>query len=148
MEEHNRYYLFLKYLIKSYLNGNIRKRLPLQNKKEKALSIVLNGPSVNRTIQHLNKEETDIMMANYAPLTSLYKQLKPKYICFADLYFKKNNEKNRMLWNELAKSGDRVTVFLPHFFRKPNFVDKNLNIQYIFSPTQITKYYIYRRDIT
>lgn len=141
MVEKNMYSLFLKNLVNNFCDGSLKNRLPLQQDKEKALSIVLNGPSVNRTIQYLNKEETDIMMVNYAPLTPLFKELNPQYMCFSDVYFMKHNKKNQMLWAQMAKSGDRLTVFLPHYMKKPTFFPgKNLKIQYVYSPREIERY--------
>lgn len=141
MEEGSQIFLLLKCLIKNCFNGNLKSRFPMQPERERILSIVLNGPSVNRTIHYLDKDKTDIMMANYAPLTPLYKDLNPQYVCIADSYFKKNTKRNRMLWEELEKTKNKVTIFLPHYLKRQGFFSaKGLTVRYIFSPMGIRKY--------
>lgn len=142
--EKNEYYSFLRNLVKDYFNGNVKERLALQPPKKKNLSIVLNGPSVNWTIQYLNKDESDVMMANYAPLTPLFKELNPQYICFADTLLGKYTKKNLMLRDELKEAGDKLTIFLPHYLKdKKIYSDKKLNIKYVYSPKEIRRYDIF-----
>ena len=128
------WFIWLKYVIKSFFNGELKERLVLQPPKKKSLSIVVNGPSVNRTIKYLKPGQTDVMMVNNAPMTPLYKELCPKYVCFSDSEFLEENKRNFSIRTELIKTADKITVFLPSYFSKQTFfpADK-LNIKYVFS---------------
>ena len=128
------WFIWLKYVIKSFFKGELKERLVLQPANGKSLSIVVNGPSVNRTIQYLKPGETDVMMVNNAPLTPLYKELCPKYVCFSDSEFLEENKRNFSIRTELMKTADKVTIFLPSYFIKQTFFPADqLNIKYVFS---------------
>ena len=128
------YYQWIQYIIKSICNGEIKNRLPIQYDKKRTLSIVLNGPSVNWTVKYLDKRETDVMMVNDAPLTPLFKELEPKYVCLADPYYNKKIKRNLVLRDALIKSNNKVTIFMPHMLRKGIFDTKQLKVRYIFTP--------------
>ena len=135
------WFIWLKYVFKSFFKGELKERLVLQPDNGKSLSIVVNGPSVNRTIKYLKPGETDVMMVNNAPLTPLYKELCPKYVCISDSEFLEKNKRNYSIRTELMKTADKVTIFLPSFYSKQFFfpADK-LNIKYVFSLYGISEY--------
>lgn len=142
------WYPWLKYIIKSCLNGEIKERLPIASANKRTLSIVLNGPSVNRTIKYLDSKETDIMMVNAAPITPLYKELHPKYMCFCDAAFTKKSVRNLKIKEELLQSKEKPMIFLPHYLKKQNiYSDGCLNVKFVFSPNVLGQYSVYSHQL-
>ncbi len=78
---------WLAEVVDSAVNGEIKNRLPLQKDNGKILSVILNGPSLNRTLHYLDRNNTDVMMVNLAVETQLYEELRPEYVCFADPWY-------------------------------------------------------------
>lgn len=137
--EKMKWYPWMRYILESYIKGDTKERLVLQPAKKKELSLVLNGPSAKRTVKYLDPEKTDVMMVNLAPLTPLYKELKPKYLCICDSCYTKKMKRNFSLKNELLKMNEDITIFLPHYLKDQNIFSKtNLKIKYVFSPTGLT----------
>lgn len=139
--EKMKWYPWVRYILESFINGDLRERISLQPAKDKALSLVLNGPSVKRTVKYLDPNKTDVMMVNLAPLTPLYHDLKPKYLCICDSCYTKKKKRNYLLRDELLKTSEDITIFLPHFLKGKNlFSETNLKVKYIFSPTGLSDY--------
>ncbi len=138
------WYPWLKCIIKSCLNGEIKDRLPIASANKRTLSIVLNGPSVNRTIKYLDSKETDIMMVNGAPITPLYKELNPKYMCFCDAAFAKKSNRTLKIRRELLQSKEKPMIFLPHYLKGQNIYSGGcLNVKFVFSPHVTSQYNVY-----
>lgn len=81
------WYPWISSVLRDFMTGSLKERLSLQKPRDRALSILLNGPSLSKTLKYLDRDKTDVCMVNFAISTELYEQMKPEFICLADPVF-------------------------------------------------------------
>ncbi|NDO50857.1 DUF115 domain-containing protein [Lachnospiraceae bacterium MD335] len=133
---------WLAEVVDSAINGEIKNRLPLQKDNGKALSVILNGPSLNRTLHYLNRSNTDVMMVNYAVETKLYDELKPEYVCFADPRLFMPCKKNYYLQKRIADVNENTILFFPGSVKNAVLL-KGKNTRKVFSVNKLLDIELY-----
>ena len=130
------WYPWMEDVIRAVLNGDIKNRLPMQKGNGKELSVILNGPSLNHSLQYLEREKTDIMMVNYAAETDLYHKLNPEYVCFADPVLFKPCVRNYNMFRKIEKINKHTLIFYPGVYKENMFM-KNKNARKVFSTNRL-----------
>lgn len=105
--------------LKTLISVALRSRRPASVPKlrpEKPLLILGNGPSLNDTLatQRQAMEGYDLLAVNFAANTSLFTELKPEHYVLADpVFFEKDDENIRRLWQALNEADRPLTLHLP-----------------------------------
>lgn len=133
---------WLAEIINSAFNGEIKDRLPLQKDNGKVLSVILNGPSLNRTLHYLDRSNTDVMMVNYAVETELYEKLRPEYVCFADPRLFMPCKKNYNLQKRIEDVNEDTILFYPGNVKNAVML-KGKNVKKVFSINKLLDIELY-----
>ena len=104
----------------------------------KRVHVLGNGPSLSKSLNIINTDLDDIIMVNYSPLSDIFWELKPKFLCLLDpVYFNKtemsSDERNKKeMYKRLEEIDWNLTIVSPVIYRKKIVVFKNKNIKYDF----------------
>ncbi len=104
-------------ICRDYMEGRLDERLPMQKPRDRALSIVLNGPSLKDSLKYLDRDKTDVCMVNWAVKTELYEQLKPEYICLADPNFFIIDKRIYRYYRRIEEVNPKQVIFYPSYGR-------------------------------
>lgn len=110
------WYPWLSSISRDIMIGNIKERLPMQKPKDRPLSILLNGPSLNDSLKYLEREKTDVCMVNHAITKELYVQMKPEYVCLADPnFFIMNRKMIYDFYKRIDEINPEQIIFYPSY---------------------------------
>ena len=132
--------LFCKFARKA-IRGYIRKPtrdFVLDKAHGGSIHILGNGPSLSKSIGRI-EESDDVMMVNYAILTDLFFELKPRYLCLADPSFFEDSgvdveERKKVEILEIAGRVDwPLEVIVPYYAigRNLPMINKNISFKYM-----------------
>ena len=88
--------LFLKFSRKAFRKylKHWSKDFVFSGRRDVAVHVLGNGPSLNDSLKLINKTD-DVIMVNFAMLTDLFFELKPRYLCLADpILFEKTEDED------------------------------------------------------
>lgn len=87
------YYMYMGYrIIQKLLKGEKNNRIIKNRNVEKPLHILMNGPSLYKSIDFVDQRPGDIMIANWAIKDSKIMSLNPQYLCVFDPLFATEDE--------------------------------------------------------
>lgn len=129
-------------IVDGIFSGEIKSRLPLQKDNGKILSVILNGPSLNKTLHYLHRSDTDVMMVNYAVETELYDKLKPEYVCFADPVLFTPCKRNYNLQKRMENVNGNTILFCPSNIKNTALLER-WNIKKVFTLNKLLNIELY-----
>lgn len=94
-----------------------------------------NGPSLTKSL-HLIQAADDVIMVNFAPATDLFRELRPRYLCWADpALFDKTHidsieQKKATMYRTLKEVDWRLTIVVPHYVNARLIPVNNHNITF------------------
>lgn len=127
------WYPWMSCLLKDYMSENLKERLPLQKPKDRPLSILLNGPSLKKSLQYLERDKTDVCMVNYAVSTELYEQMKPEFICLADPVFFIMNRKIYNYYKRIKEVNPEQIIYYPSYAKINSLKKEKLQFKRVYT---------------
>lgn len=114
---------FFNNLFKSDLKNHIKK-----TKQEKAIDIIVNGPSFTEQKENVKNDGLDKCMVNYAANTPIFWELKPAYYCISDPHFFKRTYKSSVqeFLANINKVNWDITIFVTYYAYKHYLINSNL----------------------
>lgn len=109
------WYPWISSVLRDFMTGSLKERLSLQKPRDRALSILLNGPSLSKTLKYLDRDKTDVCMVNFAISTELYEQMKPEFICLADPVFFTTDKKLFEYYKRIKEINPKQVIFYPNY---------------------------------
>lgn len=107
------YYMYMGYrIIQKLLKGEKNNRIIKNRNVEKPLHILMNGPSLYKTIDFVNQKPGDIMVANWAIKDSNIMKLNPKYLCVFDPLFALDNDYMQLV-HIIQEEKEQLEAFMP-----------------------------------
>ena len=143
LEDYVVMYPIIRNIINAFFTGSIHERLSLQSDNHRKLSIIFNGPSLSETVHNLKRDETDVMMVNYAVETELYDKLQPEFICLADPVFFRYTERNYKIAKKIEKREKKVTLIVPNYGSYGVFYGKRILLKKVFTSPKLLKVDMY-----
>lgn len=131
------WYPWVSSIFRDYIEGNLKERFPMQPSRQRSLSIILNGPSLEKSLKHLNREKTDVCMVNYAVLTELYEKIRPEYICLASSNFFVLNKKIYNFYKRIEEINPEQIIFYPSYVKTASLNRKKIRFKRIYTTDKL-----------
>ena len=105
---------------------------------EKIIHVLGNGPSLNKSLKMI-KDEDDVIMVNYSPLSSVFFSIKPKYLCLSDHSFfekttmEEDEKRKKEMFELLKKVSWNLNIVIPTYLKSkaPKIVNEKVRFKYV-----------------